>query len=68
MSQAVDELLTPTAPQPAPPVKEYVTSTTPGVNADGNIVQGTTWINDINSDGTVQSQRRGSYKNGGQVL
>lgn len=62
MSQAVDELLTPTAPQPAPPVKEYVTSTTPGVNADGNIIQGTTWINDINSDGTVQSQRRGSYK------
>lgn len=62
MSQAVDELLTPTTPQPAPPVKEYVTSTTPGVNADGNIIQGTTWINDINSDGTVQSQRRGSYK------
>jgi len=62
MSQAVDELLTPTAPQPAPPVKEYVTSTTPGVNADGNIIQGTTWINDINSDGTVQSQRRASYK------
>lgn len=62
MSQAVDELLNPTAPDPAPPVKEYVTSTTPGVNADGNIAQGTTWVNDINSDGTVQSQRRGSYK------
>ncbi len=62
MSQAVDELLSPTAPQPNPPVKEYATSTTPGVTPDGNIVQGTTWINDINSDGTVQSQRRGSYK------
>ncbi|MBK6937784.1 MAG: DUF1800 domain-containing protein [Chitinophagaceae bacterium] len=62
MSQAVDELLTPTAPDPNPPVKEYATSTTPGVNADGNITQGTTWINDINSDGTVQSQRRSSYK------
>ena len=62
MSQAVDELINPTAPNPAPPVKEYVTSTTPGVVPDGNIVQGTTWINDINSDGTVQSQRRGSYK------
>lgn len=61
MSQAVDELLNPTAPQPAPPVKEYVTSpnaTTP----DTNIVQGTTWINDINNDGTVQAQRRASYK------
>src|SRR5688572_32315964 len=26
VSQAVDELMNPTAPQPAPPVKEYVTS------------------------------------------
>jgi uncharacterized protein (DUF1800 family) len=62
VSQSVDELLNPTAPQPSPPVKEYQTSTTPGVNADGNIAQGTTWVNDINSDGTVQSQRRASYK------
>lgn len=62
MNQAVDELLNPTALQPNPPVKEYATSTTPGVNPDGNILQGTTWIDDINSDGTVQSQRRGSYK------
>ncbi|MFZ1264170.1 MAG: DUF1800 domain-containing protein, partial [Chitinophagaceae bacterium] len=59
--QAVDELLNPTAPQPAPPVKEYVTSTQPGT-PDGNIAQGTTWVNDINNDGTVQSQRVASYK------
>jgi uncharacterized protein (DUF1800 family) len=61
VSQAVDELLNPTAPNPAVPVKEYATSanaTTP----DTNIVQGTTWINDINNDGTVQSQRIASYK------
>lgn len=62
MSQAVDELLNPVAAQPSPPVKEYATSTTPGVTPDGNIAQGTTWVDDINSDGTVQSQRRGSYK------
>jgi uncharacterized protein (DUF1800 family) len=62
LSQAVDELLTPAEPMPMPPIKEYATSTTPGVNADGNIVQGTTWINDVNNDGTVQSQRRGSFK------
>lgn len=62
MNQAVDELLNPTAPDPAPPVKEYATSTAPGVVADGNIALGSTWINDINSDGTVQSQRRASYK------
>lgn len=61
MSQAVDELLNPTAPQPTPPIKEYTTSTQPGT-PDGNIAQGTTWVNDINNDGTVQSQRRASYK------
>ncbi len=61
MSQAVDELLNPTAPNPTPPVKEYTTSTQPGT-PDGNIAQGDTWINDINNDGSVQSQRRASYK------
>ena len=61
MGQTVDELLNPTAPNPAPPVKEYTTSTQPGT-PDGNIAQGTTWVNDINNDGTVQSQRRASYK------
>ncbi len=61
MSQSVDELLNPVAPLPTPPLKEYVTAanaTTP----DTNIIQGTTWANDINNDGTVQSQRRASYK------
>jgi hypothetical protein len=62
MNQTVDELLNPTAPNPLPPIKEYVTSTTLGVVPDANILQGTTWVNDINSDGTVQSQRRASYK------
>lgn len=61
ISQAVDELLNPTAPQPTPPIKEYATSTQPGT-PDANIAQGTTWVNDINNDGTVQSQRRASYK------
>ena len=61
MDQAVDELLNPTAPDPVPPVKEYTTSTQPGT-PDANIAQGTTWINDINNDGTVQSQRLASYK------
>ncbi len=61
ISQAVDELLNPTAAAPPLPIKEYATSTT--ANApDANIAQGTTWVNDINTDGTVQSQRIGSYK------
>lgn len=38
MSQSVDELLNPIAPQPAPPIKEYVTSTQPGT-PDANIAQ-----------------------------
>jgi uncharacterized protein (DUF1800 family) len=62
MVQTVDELLSPNAAtNPVPPVKEYITSTQPGT-PDANIAQGTTWINDINNDGTVQSQRRASYK------
>jgi uncharacterized protein (DUF1800 family) len=61
LNQAVDELVNATAPDPAPPVKEYVTTTQPGT-PDANIAQGTTWVNDINSDGTVQGQRRASYK------
>ena len=61
MSQAVDELLNPTAPQPSPPIKEYATSTT-AATPDTGILQGTTWINDINNDGAVQSQRIASYK------
>lgn len=61
MNQAVDELLNPTAPNPGPPVKEYTTSTQPGT-PDTNIAMGETWVNDINNDGTVQSQRRASYK------
>lgn len=62
VSQTVDELLNPTAPQPSPPIKEYVTTTTVGAVPDTNILQGTTWITDINNDGTVQSQRRSSYR------
>jgi uncharacterized protein (DUF1800 family) len=61
MSQAVDELINPTAPLPAPPVKEYDTSgalTQP----DTAIAAGTTWVNDPNSDGTIQSRRRASFK------
>ena len=62
MSQSVDELLAPLAPNPTPPVKEYLTTATVGAKPDTNILQGTTWVTDINSDGTVQSQRIASYK------
>lgn len=61
MNQSVDELLNPTAPLPNPPVKDYDTSgsvTTP----DTNILQGNTWVNDPNNDGTINSRRRASFK------
>ncbi len=61
MSQAVDILMNPTAPEPPVPIKEYATSGA-AANPDTGVLQGTTWINDINNDGTVQSQRRASYK------
>lgn len=60
-SQAVDEILNPVAPLPDPPLKEYITpanATTP----DSNILQGTTWVDDPNTDGTVNSLRRASFK------
>ena len=59
VSQAVDELLNPSSPQPSPPIKEYTTPAT-GI-PDTNILQGQTWVNDINRDGNVQSLRRASY-------
>jgi len=62
LEQAVDELLNPTAPSPAPPIKEYANPTTTGVVVDTTVLQGSTWVNDINNDGTIQGLRRASYK------
>jgi uncharacterized protein (DUF1800 family) len=62
MSQAVDELINPTEPMPGPPLKEYATTTTAGTTPDTLVLQGTTWVNDVNNDGTVQFQRRASLK------
>jgi len=61
MQQSVDELLNVKKVPPAPPIKEYTTSTT-ATTPDGNIAVGATWVNDPNNDGTVASQRRGSFK------
>jgi uncharacterized protein (DUF1800 family) len=61
VSQAVDELLNPVAPIPAPPLKEYDT-TGALTQPDTNIAAGATWVNDANNDGTIQSRRRASLK------
>lgn len=60
-AQAVDELLNPTAPLPSPPVKEY-SHTSALTQPDVGISAGTTWVNDPNSDGTINSLRRASFK------
>jgi uncharacterized protein (DUF1800 family) len=60
VSQAVDELLSPTTPLPAPPVKEY-SHATAITQPDTTIAAGTTWVNDYNIDGTIQSLRRQSF-------
>lgn len=57
MSQAVDELLAPTASLPSPPVNDY----SPGT-ADPVVAAGTTWINNPTNDGTLNSVRRASFK------
>ncbi len=60
MTAAVDELLSPVTPFPAPPLKDY--DTTGAVAPDSNIAPGTTWVNDSSTDGTVNSGRKSSLK------
>jgi len=57
VSQAVDELLTPTAPLPSPPLNDYSPNT-----PDPNVAAGQTWINNPTNDGTLNSVRRASFK------
>lgn len=57
----LSELLNPAAVIPPPPIKEYTTSTT-ATTPDSAIAVGSTWVGDLNNDGTVQSQRRASFK------
>ncbi|TAF55904.1 MAG: DUF1800 domain-containing protein [Sphingobacteriia bacterium] len=61
LSAVVSELLNPVAPLPSPPVKEYTPAATTA-NPDTNIALGSTWVNDNNTDGTVNSLRRASFK------
>ncbi len=60
LSAIVNELLHPTSPLPSPPVKEY--DPTGALVPDPTIAPGTTWVNDPNTDGTITSRRRASFK------
>lgn len=57
LSQAVDELLTPTAAMPSPPVNDYNAA-----NPDPDVAAGQTWVNNPTSDGNLNSNRRASFK------
>src|SRR6478609_2520790 len=60
VTQAVDELLNPASPLPAPPVKDY--DTTGAAVPDTTIAAGATWVSDPNTDGTINSRRRAAFK------
>jgi uncharacterized protein (DUF1800 family) len=57
IDQAINELLTPTAPLPAPPVNDY----SPGT-VDAAVAAGTTWINNPTIDGPLNNARQNSFK------
>ena len=59
--QSVDEILNPTAPLPDPPIKDYA-ATANATKPDTNILIGTTWVNDLNSDGAVNENRMSSFR------
>jgi len=54
----VDELLNITNTIPSPPLNDYNTATF----TDPNVPAGATWINDITSDGTINSYRTAAFK------
>ena len=62
VSQAIDELLNPSAPLPAPPLKNYANTNTPAGDPDLAVAAGQTWVNTHTLDGTVQSNRRTSFR------
>ena len=57
MNQAVDELLTPTAPLPQPPLNDYSDEM-----ADPNVAAGATWAGDITANEDLNEARRSSFK------
>lgn len=58
ITQAVDELITPTAPSPSPPLNDYNSGTV----TDPTVAPGQTWVNSPTNDGTINSLRRQSFK------
>jgi uncharacterized protein (DUF1800 family) len=61
VTDTINELLNPVAPLPPPPIKDYKLDATV-TQPDTAIALGDTWVNDVNSDGTVQYYRRVAFK------
>jgi uncharacterized protein (DUF1800 family) len=60
LNGSVNQLLDDSLPMPAPPVKEYNSSS--AAVPDTAVAAGQTWVNNINNDGTVAALRRASFK------
>ena len=58
LNASVEELLTLSNNLPTPPLNDYSSSTI----LDPGSTLGTTWINSITTDGTINSNRRNNYK------
>lgn len=58
MDASLDRLLNDNSPLPSPPLNDYNSAT---VN-DAAVPAGTTWVNNVNNDGTIQGLRRASLK------
>lgn len=56
-NQAIDQLLNPTAPLPAPPVNDYSMDF-----PDPAVPAGSTWVNDLTADEDINEARRTSFK------
>jgi uncharacterized protein (DUF1800 family) len=61
LADTINELLSPSAPLPTPPIKDYTLAATV-TQPDTSIAIGDTWVNDVNSDGTVHYFRRAAFK------
>lgn len=61
LDQAINELLTITAPMPDPPLKDYDASEAE-IQPDTNIAPGTPWVNDFNDDGEIGRARNRSFQ------
>ena len=58
MTKSVSELLSPNINYPSPPLNDYNTATV----IDPMVPMGSTWINNITADGTLNSYRRSTFK------